>query len=144
MSAARRLFLFAGAALAIAAAPAVRAETAPAATPRAPAVSVVEAARREIVESVVVTGTLVPRDEILVSPEIDGYRIVELLVEEGARVAKGQVLARLNRDLIDRQLAQQAALVEKAKAAVPQAQSSIEQAEAAETEARSASSAPSP
>ncbi|GAB6845013.1 RND family efflux transporter MFP subunit [Methylorubrum rhodinum] len=136
MSAARRLFLFAAAGLAIAAAPAVRAETAPAVTPRAPAVSVVEAARREIVESVVVTGTLVPRDEILVSPEIDGYRIVELLVEEGARVAKGQVLARLNRELIDRQLAQQAALVEKAKAAVPQAQSSIEQAEAAETEAR--------
>ncbi|WP_342150668.1 efflux RND transporter periplasmic adaptor subunit [Methylorubrum sp. SB2] len=136
MSAARRLLLFAAAGLAIAAAPAVRAETAAAVTPRAPTVSVVEAARREIVESIVVTGTLVPRDEILVSPEIDGYRIVELLVEEGARVAKGQVLARLNRDLIDRQLAQQAALVEKATAAVPQAQSSIEQAEAAETEAR--------
>ena len=45
------------------------AKTAPAAT-----VSVVEAERREIVESVVVTGTLVPRDEILVTPEIDGYR----------------------------------------------------------------------
>ena len=137
MSAALRLALFALAALAVAAAPAARAETAPAAKAApAPAVSVVEAARREIVESVVVTGTLVPRDEILVTPEIDGYRIVELLVEEGARVARGQVLARLNRDLIDRQLAQQAALVEKASAAVPQAQSSIAQAEAAETEAR--------
>ena len=62
-------------------------KTAPAlAPPRAsliPAVSVVEAARREIVETVVVTGTLVPRDEILVTPEIDGYRITEVLVEEG-------------------------------------------------------------
>lgn len=101
-----------------------------------PTISVVEAKRREIVESVVVTGTLVPRDEILVTPEIEGYRVTEVLVEEGARVARGQVLARLSRDLIDRQLAQQAALVEKAEAAVPQAQSSIEQAEAAETEAR--------
>lgn len=101
-----------------------------------PAISVIEAKRREIVESVVVTGTLVPRDEILVTPEIEGYRVTEVLVEEGARVARGQVLARLSRDLIDRQLAQQAALVEKAEAAVPQAQSSIEQAEAAETEAR--------
>ncbi|KAB1074437.1 efflux RND transporter periplasmic adaptor subunit [Methylobacterium planeticum] len=114
-----------------------RAETAPA--PRAslaPSVSVVEASRREIVETVVVTGTLVPRDEILVTPEIEGCRITEVLVEEGARVARGQVLARLSRDLIDRQLAQQSALVDKARAAVPQAQSSIEQAEAAETEAR--------
>ncbi|PXW60428.1 efflux RND transporter periplasmic adaptor subunit [Methylobacterium sp. B4] len=114
-----------------------RAETAqtPAKTAPAPIVSVVEAARREIVESVVVTGTLVPRDEILVTPEIDGYRLVELLVEEGMRVEKGQVLARLSRDLIERQIAQQNALIDKATAAVPQAQSNIEQAEAAELEA---------
>ncbi|WP_204165218.1 efflux RND transporter periplasmic adaptor subunit [Methylobacterium radiodurans] len=104
--------------------------------PPLPAVSVVEAARREIAETVVVTGTLMPRDEILVTPEIEGYRITELLVEEGARVERGQVLARLSRDLIDRQLAQQNALIDKAAAVVPQAQSSIEQAEAAETEAR--------
>ncbi|WP_298962875.1 efflux RND transporter periplasmic adaptor subunit [uncultured Methylobacterium sp.] len=109
----------------------------PAATaPRPPAVSVVEAARREITETVVVTGTLVPRDEILVTPEIDGYRITELLAEEGMRVERGQVLARLSRDLVDRQIAQQSALVAKAEAAVPQAQNTIEQAEAAETEAR--------
>ena len=31
----------------------------------------------------VVTGTLVARDEILVTPEIDGYRITDVLVEEG-------------------------------------------------------------
>lgn len=115
-----------------------RAEAAPspAGARPAPAVSVVEAMRREIVESVIVTGTLVPRDEILVSPEIDGYRVTEVLVEEGARVARGQVLARLSHDLIDRQLAQQVALVDKATAAVPQAESTIEQAEAASLEAR--------
>ncbi|KQP30669.1 efflux RND transporter periplasmic adaptor subunit [Methylobacterium sp. Leaf100] len=104
--------------------------------PPLPAVSVVEAQRREIVETVTVTGTLVPRDEILVTPEIDGTRITEVLAEEGMRVERGQVLARLSRDLIDRQLAQQKALIDKAAASVPQAQSTIEQAEAAETEAR--------
>ena len=102
----------------------------------APAVSVVEASRREIVESVVVTGTLVPRDEILVTPEIDGFRVTEILVEEGARVQRGQVLARLSHDLIDRQIAQQDALVAKATASVPQAASNIEQGEAAALEAR--------
>ncbi|WP_027173859.1 efflux RND transporter periplasmic adaptor subunit [Methylobacterium sp. 10] len=112
------------------------AEVAPAPVRLAPAVSTVEARRREIVEQVVVTGTLVPRDEILVTPEIEGYRVTEVLVEEGMRVESGQVLARLSRDLIDRQIAQQNALVAKAAAVVPQAQSSIEQAEAAEMEAR--------
>ncbi len=109
---------------------------APAKRQLAPAVSVVEAVTREIAESVVVTGTLVPRDEVLVGPEIEGFRVAEVLVEEGARVEQGQVLARLSRDLVERQLAQQKASVEKAAAAVPQAQSNIEQAEAAETEAR--------
>jgi RND family efflux transporter MFP subunit len=114
------------------------AETAPAPVKASlnPAVSVVEAARREIVEFVVVTGTLVPRDEILVTPEIDGYRVTEVLVEEGTRVQCGQVLARLSHDLIDRQIAQQDALVDKATAAVPQAENNIEQAEAAAVEAR--------
>ncbi|WP_246733417.1 efflux RND transporter periplasmic adaptor subunit [Methylobacterium sp. BTF04] len=114
------------------------AESAPAPlrAPLLPVVSVVEAVRREVVETVIVTGTLVPRDEILVTPEIEGYRVTEVLVEEGMRVERGQVLARLSRDLIDRQIAQQNALVDKATAAVPQAQSTIEQAEAAEMEAR--------
>jgi RND family efflux transporter MFP subunit len=122
--------------LALGAASTARAEAPAATAPRLPAVSVVEAQRREIVETVTVTGTLVPRDEILVAPELDGPRITEVLVEEGMRVTRGQVLARLSRDLIDRQIAQQTALVDKAAAVVPQAESSIEQAAAAETEAR--------
>ncbi|MCJ2025532.1 efflux RND transporter periplasmic adaptor subunit [Methylobacterium sp. J-067] len=134
----RAAFLAAPALLALGLSAASARDEAPAAAKPAlaPAVSVVEATRRETVETVTVTGTLVPRDEILVTPEIDGYRVTEVLVEEGARVAKGQVLARLARDLIDRQIAQQDAVVAKAEAAVPQAQSNIEQAEAAETEAR--------
>ncbi len=56
----------------------------------APAVTVASALNREVVEFAVVTGTLVPRDEILVAPEIEGLRITELLVEEGAQVAQGQ------------------------------------------------------
>ncbi|MGD0635467.1 MAG: efflux RND transporter periplasmic adaptor subunit [Beijerinckiaceae bacterium] len=111
-------------------------EPLPPKTSLAPAVTVVEAVMRELVDTAVVTGNLVPRDEILVTPEIDGQRITELLVEEGMAVERGQVLARLSRDLIDRQLAQQNALVDKAAAAVPQAQNNIEQSEAADVEAR--------
>lgn len=101
----------------------------------APAVTVVPAIQRELVEEAVVTGTLVPRDEIMVSPEIEGFRITDLMVEEGARVEKGQVLARLSREMIETQEASNAAAIAKAEASIVQAQSQIVQSEAAEVEA---------
>jgi HlyD family secretion protein len=118
---------------------AVAAQTPKAAQPvLAPAVTVLRAAEREIVERAVVTGTLVPREEILVAPEVEGLRITEILVEEGATVAQGQVLARLSRDIIETQLAQNMATLARAEAAIAQAKSQIVQAEAAQVEATSA------
>lgn len=101
----------------------------------APAVTVARALQREVVEQAVVTGTLVARDEILVAPEIEGTRITELLVEEGARVVRGQPLARLSQEMIVTQEAANAAVVAKAQAAIVQARSQIVQAEAAQVEA---------
>jgi len=101
----------------------------------APAVTVTRATERELVERVIVTGTLMPREEVLVSPEIDGLQIIELLAEEGDHVEKGQVLARLARDLLDVQAAQNAATIARAEAAIAQARSQIVQAEAAQVEA---------
>lgn len=101
----------------------------------APAVTVAAAAQREMVEQAVVTGTLVPRDEILVAPEIEGTRITELLVEEGAEVSRGQPLARLSLEMIVTQEAANAAAIAKAEAAIVQARSQIVQAEAAQVEA---------
>ncbi|TXN03571.1 efflux RND transporter periplasmic adaptor subunit [Methylobacterium sp. WL64] len=126
--------------LILAALPARAVETAavPDASAIAPAVTVVPAQRREIVERAVVTGTLVPRDEILVAPEVEGLRITELLVEEGDRVTKGQVLARLSQEMIVTQEASNVAAVARAEAAIVQAQSQIVQAEAANVEAKQA------
>ncbi len=102
----------------------------------APAVTVVPAETREVVERAVVSGTLVPRDEILVAPEIEGYRITALLVEEGDSVARGQVLARLSQEMIATQEATNAAAIARAEAAIVQARSQILQAEAAQVEAK--------
>ncbi|SFM18808.1 efflux RND transporter periplasmic adaptor subunit [Methylobacterium pseudosasicola] len=122
----------------LAAAPARAVETAavPDAAAIAPAVTVVPAERREIVERAVVTGTLVPRDEILVAPEIEGLRITDLLVEEGDRVTKGQVLAKLSQEMIVTQEASNVASIARAEAAIVQARSQIVQAEAANIEAK--------
>jgi HlyD family secretion protein len=136
---ASRLSLLCGLAI-LAAAPAGAVETAavPDAAAIAPAVTVVPAESREIVERAVVTGTLVPRDEILVSPEVEGLRITDLLVEEGDRVTKGQVLAKLSLEMIATQEASNASAIARAEAAIVQARSQIVQAEAANLEARQA------
>lgn len=103
-----------------------------------PAVTVARAEMAEFVETVLVTGSLVAREEILVGPEVEGLRVVEVLVDEGDRVLKGQVLARLVSDTLEAQLAQNTASLAKSEAAIAQAQSAIASAEARADEARNA------
>ena len=104
----------------------------------APAVSVVRASVTRIRDIALVTGTLVPRLEVLVAPEVEGLRITELLVEEGDRVTKGQTLARLEQETLRATLAQNDAQRAKANAAITQAQSNIVAAEAKRVEASNA------
>jgi HlyD family secretion protein len=103
-----------------------------------PSITVTQAVTGSITESVVVTGNLVAREEILVSPQIDGYAVDKIMVEEGDRVSEGQVLAVLSRTTIDTSLAQNEAQTARADAAIAQAQSSIAEAEANKDQAASA------
>ena len=102
-----------------------------------PAVTVVKAERREIVAATIVVGTLVARDEVMVAPEVDGLAIVDILVEEGDRVERGQVLARLNRAALEVQLAQNTAQIAKADAVIAQAKALIADADAQRQQAKS-------
>ena len=102
----------------------------PASTPRPPSVTVATAARGEVRDLVIVTGSFVAREEVLISPEVDGLAIVEILAEEGDRVGADQVLARLNRAMLDVQLAQNAAQIARAEASIAQSNASIAEATA--------------
>jgi RND family efflux transporter MFP subunit len=104
----------------------------------AAAVTVARAVPADFVETVLVTGSLVAREEILVGPEVEGLRITEVLADEGMRVARGDVLARLVADTLDAQLAQNEAALARATASIAQARSSIVQAEARLVESRNA------
>jgi HlyD family secretion protein len=95
-----------------------------------PAVTVMEAKKISFVDYVLVTGSLAPREEVLVGPEIDGYRLTELLAEEGDQVKKGQVLARLSREILEAQLAQNSASIAKTQAAIDQVRNQITENEA--------------
>ncbi|HSU98803.1 MAG TPA: efflux RND transporter periplasmic adaptor subunit [Roseiarcus sp.] len=95
-----------------------------------PAVTVAPAARREFVDRLFVSGTLVAREEAQVASRIDGLTIVELDAEDGDRVKEGQVLARLDRAQLDALMAQNDAATRRADAAVDQAKSLIAQSQA--------------
>ena len=117
------------------AAPPARAASGPDPGPRPPAVTVVKAGYGPIAEHIGLTGTLVPREEVLVSPQLGDVAIIQILAEEGDRVAAGQVLARLARDQLDTSLAQNAAATARAEAAIAQARAAVVEADATKTQA---------
>jgi RND family efflux transporter MFP subunit len=100
-----------------------------------PAVSVVPAVPANFVETVLVTGSFIPREEILVAPEVDGLRVLEVKVDEGDRVKKGDVMALLVTEQIESQLAANEAALASASANIERAKSAIVESQARVTEA---------
>lgn len=101
-----------------------------------PTVTVAPVTPADFVESVLATGSLVAREEVLVAPEVDGLRIVDIKVEEGDTIEKGDVLAVLETESLDAQLAQNTASLARSTAAVEQAVSQIVDFEARLKEAK--------
>jgi len=133
------LFLAAGAALGVPASSAMAAEAAQTESGASgPTVSVASVETKAFTETILVTGSLAARREVLVSPQIEGYRITAILAEEGDRVAAGQDLARLANDTLKAQLAQLEANRLRAEASIEQARSRIAEAEASKTVADAA------
>ena len=131
-----RFALAASVALAAPLAPAFAAETAaPVAAPAPPNISVLPAQSREIVATLSVTGTLTPRETVTVGTDVEGLRVRELLVDEGDEVKAGQVLARLETDIVDVNLARSASQVARAEAAITQARALVAEAEPTVVEA---------
>lgn len=93
-------------------------------------VSVAVVEPETFVETVMVTGSLVPREQILIAAEIEGQRIVSLSAEEGDYVKKGVLLATLEDTTLRAQQAQNDATIARADAAIAQARSLIVEAEA--------------
>lgn len=99
-------------------------------------VAVEEAQTREIVGFVSATGKIYPASEVNISPDVPG-EIVELYVEEGDSVAKGQILAKIDAEdfanAIDRNIAtlnNSKANREQADAGISQSRAAVEQAKA--------------
>lgn len=96
-----------------------------------------KAAKRSITESVTASGQIYPENEVKISPDISG-EVVDLTVEEGDSVVRGQVLARvyadiyaLQRDEAAARVGQSQATVANSEAALGAQRASMEQAEQA-------------
>lgn len=80
------------------------------------AMRVTTVAQRDLSEDVRATGRLVVREEVAVGTELTGYRVADVMVDEGDRVKKGQPLARLDDTLLRAQIAQAEATLAQQKA----------------------------
>lgn len=86
-------------------------------------VSVAKIELRNLQNGLAAQGLLVSREEAGVASELSGYRVAQVLVEEGAEVAKGQPLARLDDTLLKAQ-------IDQSRATLAQQQVAAERAEA--------------
>jgi HlyD family secretion protein len=87
-------------------------------------VSAEKVARRTIVETVNASGKIYPEVEVKLSPDISG-EIVELNVQEGDSVKKGEVLAKIYGDIYNTQREQAAAIVNQQQAQMADAEASL-------------------
>ncbi len=85
-------------------------------------VRVVRVENRALTGSLTASGSLIPREEAAVAPEVTGYRVSRVLVEEGAYVRAGETLAQLDGALISAQVEQQRALAAQAAIQADQAE----------------------
>lgn len=95
------------------------------APPPAPQITVIKAARRELRETLIVAGTLVPRDEVRITAQVEGLAVLRFAADEGDMVKEGQVLAALDDVSLKAQLAQNTANLARAEAAEQEARKNL-------------------
>jgi HlyD family secretion protein len=108
------------------------------ATQSAPSISVVAASEKLLVQDLTINGTVFPREEAAVGTDLSGLSVLELHADQGDLVTKGQVLARLDRTVLETQLAQAKASRAQADAAAAQAKAQIVDAKIAVSQTKDA------
>jgi HlyD family secretion protein len=82
---------------------------------------------KDIVEKVSATGKIQPEVEVKISSEVSG-EIIELPFKEGQQVKKGDLLVRVNPDLIQSAVSRSQATYQNVKAGLEQAEASLKEA----------------
>lgn len=85
--------------------------------------------QRTVIETVSATGKIQPEIEVKISSEVSG-EIIALPVKEGQQVKKGQLLVRVNPELLDANLNRSQASLSNTKAGLNQADATFKEAKA--------------
>lgn len=92
-------------------------------------VAIEKAEKRSIVETVSASGKIQPEVEVKISPDVSG-EVVELLVKEGDKVKKGDLLAKINPDIYVSSLDRMIATLNAQKASESNAKARVSQVRA--------------
>lgn len=92
-------------------------------------VTVKQVTLKDIVETVSATGKIQPEVEVKISSEVSG-EILELPFKEGEEVKKGDLLVRINPDLIQSAVSRTQATYQNVRAGLEQAEANLKQAKA--------------
>lgn len=103
-----------------------------------PVINVIPAVEAEMVASITVTGTIVPRQEVAVGTDVAGLIVLELSADQGDRVKEGEIIARLDKSSLEIQLAQIEAQRAQAEASIAQSEAQIVDAQIAVRQAQEA------
>src|SRR5690606_6455068 len=104
-----------------------------AAVPSARTATTTPVVRRELVRNVPATGSIFPWQEVIIAPEVGGYRVAEVQVDVGSRVRKGQELVRLADDLLQAEVNSRRAGLRSAEAALTNAAAALRRGETVST-----------
>ena len=102
--------------------------------PRELEVELAKAKRTAIVEKVSASGTVQPVTEVKIAPEVSG-EIIDLLIEEGDSVGKGQSLVKIRPDTWQSQLERAEASLSQQRANLEQSKSNLSRSQAQFTRA---------
>lgn len=103
------------------------------AVPAALTVTTAPVVSEELVRNVPATGSIYPWQEVIIGPEVGGYRVAEVLVDVGSRVRKGQVLVRLSDDLLQADVSSRRAAMRSAEASLENAAAALRRGESVAT-----------
>jgi RND family efflux transporter MFP subunit len=84
----------------------------------------------QITRTVEATGSIQPWQEVIVSPEVGGYRVSAVLVDVGARVKRGQLLVQLSSDLLEAEVTSRRAALRSAEARAANADAALKRGQA--------------
>lgn len=82
-----------------------------------------------LARTVPATGSIHPWQDVIISAEVGGYRVTEVLVDVGARVTKGQPLVRFATDMLQADLESRRAALRSAEATEANAASALRRGE---------------